>query len=65
MSQLQKEHSSAYVRIRREAETKWPTWRVLTYNSDFATSVHAKKVVQQTEKKPKLYLEREAANEQP
>jgi hypothetical protein len=39
-----KEFSNEYRSIRREAESKWPAWKVSTYNVNFATSAHAKKV---------------------
>jgi GH35 family endo-1,4-beta-xylanase len=40
-----KEYSKEYNSIRKEAESKWPAWKVSTHNVNFATSAHAKKVV--------------------
>jgi len=37
-------YSKEYNTIRIEAESKWPAWKVTTYNANFATSAHAKKV---------------------
>ncbi len=37
-------YSKEYDSIRNEAESKWPAWKVSTYNVNFATSAHAKKV---------------------
>jgi hypothetical protein len=39
-----KEYSKEYSSIRNEAESKWPAWKVSTFNVNFATSAHAKKV---------------------
>ena len=38
-------YSKEYHSIRKEAESKWPAWKVLTHNLNFATSAHAKKIV--------------------
>lgn len=40
-----KQYSESYTTIRGEAESKWPAWKVSTYNSNIAVSAHAKKVV--------------------
>lgn len=37
-------YSTDYKSIRGEIESKWPAWKVSTYNTNFATSLHAKKV---------------------
>lgn len=39
-----KTYSKEYDLIRKEAESKWPAWKVSTHNANFATSAHAKKV---------------------
>ena len=39
-----KGYSTDYKSIRGEVESKWPDWKVSTYNANFATSAHAKKV---------------------
>ena len=39
-----KGYSKDYKSIRVEVESKWPAWKVSTYNTNFATSAHAKKV---------------------
>jgi|AGTN01.2.fsa_nt_gi hypothetical protein len=39
-----KGYSTDYKSIRGEVESKWPAWKVSTYNANFATSAHAKKV---------------------
>lgn len=39
-------YSREYTSIRSEAESKWPAWKVSTYNVNFATTAHAKKVAQ-------------------
>ena len=39
-----KGYSSDYKTIRNEVESKWPDWKVSTYNANFATSTHATKV---------------------
>ena len=41
----QKQYSERYTAIRSEAETRWPAWKVSTYNSNIAVSAHAKKVL--------------------
>lgn len=40
-----KQYSERYNTVRGEAETKWPAWKVSTYNSNIAVSAHAKKVL--------------------
>lgn len=40
-----KQYSERYTAIRKEAESKWPAWKVSTYNTSVAVSIHAKKVV--------------------
>lgn len=40
-----KSYSTDYERIRKEVESKWPDWKVSTYNFNFATSKHSKKVI--------------------
>lgn len=40
----QNQYSNEYIRIRHRAEREWPDWKVTAYNSDFATSVHSKKI---------------------
>ena len=37
-------YSKEYLTIRKQAESNWPAWKVSTYNTNFATSKHAKKV---------------------
>jgi len=39
-----KGYSTDYKSIRGEVESKWPAWKISTYNVNFATSAHAKKV---------------------
>ena len=39
-----KGYSVDYKSIRGEIESKWPAWKVSSYNANFATSAHAKKV---------------------
>jgi hypothetical protein len=39
-----KGYSTDYDTIKREVESKWPAWKISTYNSNFATSAHSKKV---------------------
>ena len=39
-----KQHSERYTTIRKEAESKWPAWKVSTYNLNVAVSAHSKKV---------------------
>lgn len=38
-------HSERYISIRSKAETKWPAWKVSTYNTNIAVSAHAEKVL--------------------
>lgn len=38
------EYSEDYKRIRKEAETKWPKWKVEFYNNCFAIGKNAKKI---------------------
>ena len=40
----QRQYSDRYTAIRKEAESKWPAWKVSTYNTSVAVSVHARKV---------------------
>lgn len=40
-----KQYSESYTTIRGEAETKWPAWKVSTYNSNIAISAHARKIL--------------------
>ena len=42
----QRSYSKSYTVIRTAAESKWPAWKVSTYNSSVAVSAHAKKVTQ-------------------
>lgn len=37
-------YSQEYNLIRNEAESKWPEWKITTYNANFATSIHARKL---------------------
>jgi hypothetical protein len=39
-----KGYSVDYRSIRKEVESDWPAWKVSTYNANFATSAHARKV---------------------
>lgn len=39
------QYSERYSAIRRDAESKWPEWKVSTYNASVAVSAHAKKIV--------------------
>lgn len=39
------QHSKKYAMIRTDAESKWPAWKVSTYNINVAVSAHAKKVI--------------------
>ena len=38
------QYSEQYRTIRNEAESKWPEWKVTTYNTSLAISSHAKKL---------------------
>lgn len=38
------QYSEQYRTIRNEAESKWPEWKVTTYNTSIAISSHAKKL---------------------
>lgn len=38
-------YSKEYESIRLEVESKWPDWKITTYNNNFAISSHAKKVL--------------------
>ena len=38
-------YSNAYITIRKAAEKSWPEWKRTSYNVNFATSAHAKKIV--------------------
>ena len=37
-------YSEEYKRIRKEAEEKWPQWKIDYYNANCAISAHAKKL---------------------
>lgn len=37
-------YSEQYKTIRTEAESKWPEWKVTTYNTSIAVSSHARKL---------------------
>lgn len=37
-------YSNEYIIIRKTAENTWPEWKRTTYNVNFATSAHAKKI---------------------
>lgn len=37
-------YSENYKFVRSDAESKWPAWKVSTYNANVAVSAHAKKV---------------------
>lgn len=39
-----KGYSTDYTSIRKEVQSKWPSWKVSTYNANFATSAHANKL---------------------
>lgn len=39
-----KEYSEEYKKIKQEAETKWPRWKIDSYNNCIAISKHAKKI---------------------
>lgn len=41
---MQLGYSKEYFAIRREAETKWPRWKVAAYNSNRAIAAHARKI---------------------
>ncbi len=38
------QYSEQYKTIRTEAESKWPEWKVTTYNTSIAVSSHARKL---------------------
>lgn len=40
----EKGYSKDYYLIRNEVENSWPSWKAETYNLNFATSKHAKKI---------------------
>ena len=44
ISNQPKQYSERYAAIRKEAESRWPAWKVSTYNSNVAVSAHARKV---------------------
>jgi hypothetical protein len=46
-----KRYSDRYATIRKEAESKWPAWKVDTYNANVAISAHAKKVENESAKR--------------
>lgn len=37
-------YSDEYLRIRKEAESKWPAWKISIFDSSVAVSAHAKKI---------------------
>jgi len=37
-------YSEEYHKIREEAETTWPWWKISIYNNNFAISTNAKKI---------------------
>lgn len=39
------EHSEDYIRIKLEAEQKWPEWKIKEYNTYFAVSKRATKII--------------------
>jgi transposase len=41
----EEEYSENYSKIRKEAESKWPAWKISTYNASVAVSTHAKKII--------------------
>lgn len=41
---VKRSYSESYTVVRTAAESKWPAWKVSTYNSSVAVSAHAKKV---------------------
>lgn len=40
----QRSYTESYRLIQSAAKSKWPAWKVSTYNSSVAISIHAKKV---------------------
>jgi hypothetical protein len=38
----EKDYSTDYKNIRKEAESKWPSWKVAIYNNNFAYSAPKK-----------------------
>lgn len=42
--QYSSQYSEQYKTIRKEAESRWPEWKVNTYNTSIAISLHAKKL---------------------
>ncbi|MPM32772.1 hypothetical protein SDC9_79337 [bioreactor metagenome] len=38
-------YSSVYTEIKSKAESRWPEWKIDTYNSGVAVSAHAKKIL--------------------
>lgn len=38
------QYSDQYKAIRQEAESRWPQWKVNTYNTSIAISLHARKL---------------------
>lgn len=43
-SKSRESYSENYKFVRSDAESKWPAWKVSTYNANVAVSAHAKKV---------------------
>lgn len=39
-----KQYSEQYNNIRKEAESRWPAWKVSTYNANIAISANARKI---------------------
>lgn len=37
-------YSDEYLRIRKEAESKWPAWKISIFDSSVAVPAHAKKI---------------------
>lgn len=42
------DYSEQYVKIRKQAETNWPAWKIAKYNDSIAVSAHVKKLVKQS-----------------
>ena len=38
-------YSKEYLLIKEEIENSWPNWKIASFNINFATSVHAKKIL--------------------
>ena len=55
----QSHHSVDYLNIRTNAEQNWPAWKIAAFNSNFAVSTHASKIIPVNLKiKNKVQLER-------